>query len=51
MSSLDKKRGASNTLRVEEGICFPVVKHKSVETIFLIFEKQSKMKHTVKPMS
>lgn len=51
VSSFDKKRGASNASRVEEGICFPFVKHKSVENIFLMFEKQNKMKHTVKPMS
>lgn len=51
VSSFDKKRGASNALRVEEGICFPFVKHKSIENIFLMFEKQNKMKHTVKPMS
>lgn len=28
MFSFDKKRGASNALRVEEGICFSFVKHK-----------------------
>lgn len=39
VSSFDKKRGASNASRVEEGICFPFVKYKSVENIFLMFEK------------
>lgn len=48
MSSFDKERGASNALIVEEGVCFPFDKHKSVENIFLMFEKQNKIKHTVK---
>ena len=44
-------KSASNALRVEEGICFPFVKHKSVENIFFMFEKENKMKHAVKPTS
>lgn len=47
LSSVDKKRGDSNAFRVEEGICFPLVEQKSVDNIFLMFEKQNKMKHTV----
>lgn len=55
MSGFDKERDALNVLRLEEDICFLFEKNtkvlKSAVNIFLMFEKQNKMKHTEKPMN